>query len=85
MFDVDSRIIDVDTLEESCRSRRDHVLRASGHAGLLESPVDTGASFVEIDGKRFFRTGDLGYYDEDGYFFMVDRVKRMINASGFKV
>jgi fatty-acyl-CoA synthase len=33
----------------------------------------------------WFLTGDLGYFDEDGYFFLVDRVKRMINASGFKV
>ena len=38
-----------------------------------------------LDGKRFFRTGDLGRVDEDGYFFMVDRLKRMINASGYKV
>jgi 5-methyltetrahydropteroyltriglutamate--homocysteine methyltransferase len=37
------------------------------------------------DGKRFFRSGDLGRVDEDGYFFMTDRLKRMINASGFKV
>jgi fatty-acyl-CoA synthase len=41
--------------------------------------------FLEIEGKRFLRTGDLGRVDEDGYFFMVDRLKRMINASGFKV
>jgi fatty-acyl-CoA synthase len=40
---------------------------------------------VELDGKRFFRSGDLGKMDEDGYFFIVDRLKRMINASGFKV
>ena len=43
------------------------------------------AAFTELDGKRFFRTGDLGYCDEEGYFFIVDRLKRMINASGFKV
>ena len=41
--------------------------------------------FFERDGKRFFRTGDLGRVDEDGYFFLTDRLKRMINASGFKV
>ncbi len=38
---------------------------------------------VQIDGKRFFRTGDLDRTDEDGYFFLVDRLKRMIlNAQG---
>jgi len=42
-------------------------------------------SMVEIEGKRFFRTGDLGRTDEDGYFFISDRLKRMINAAGLKV
>ncbi len=42
-------------------------------------------SWVEIEGRRFFRTGDLGRMDEDGYFFISDRLKRMINAAGFKV
>ena len=53
--------------------------------GYWNKPEDTAQAFVEIDGKRFLRTGDLGRVDEDGYFFMVDRLKRMINASGFKV
>src|SRR5690606_29604298 len=30
-------------------------------------------------------TGDIGYVDDEGYFFMRDRRKRMINASGYKV
>ena len=45
----------------------------------------TKAAFIEIEGKPFFRTGDLGRRDEEGYFFLTDRLKRMINASGFKV
>jgi fatty-acyl-CoA synthase len=53
--------------------------------GYWRRPDATAAAFIELDGKRFFRTGDIGYADADGYFFMTDRLKRMINASGFKV
>lgn len=53
--------------------------------GYWKNPEATAASFIEIDGLAYFRTGDLGYRDEDGYFFIVDRLKRMINASGYKV
>jgi fatty-acyl-CoA synthase len=53
--------------------------------GYWNKPEDTANVFIELDGKRFFRSGDLGRMDEDGYFFIVDRLKRMINASGFKV
>ncbi len=42
-------------------------------------------SWVEIEGKSYFRTGDLGRTDEEGYFFIADRLKRMINAAGYKV
>ena len=53
--------------------------------GYWKQPQATAEAFLEYDGKRFFRTGDLGYYDEEGYFFITDRLKRMINCSGFKV
>ena len=53
--------------------------------GYWNNPEATANAFVEISGKTFFRTGDLARVDEDGYFFMVDRLKRMINASGYKV
>src|SRR5205085_1060044 len=53
--------------------------------GYWREEQATREAFIEHDGKRFFRTGDLGYYDDEGYFFITDRLKRMINASGFKV
>ena len=49
--------------------------------GYWNKPEETEDCFV----GRFFRTGDVGYMDEDGYIFIVDRIKDMINASGFKV
>jgi long-chain acyl-CoA synthetase len=49
--------------------------------GYWNKPEETEKSFV----GRFFRTGDVGYMDEDGYIFIVDRIKDMINASGFKI
>jgi fatty-acyl-CoA synthase len=37
--------------------------------GYWNKPEDGAAVFVELDGKRFLRSGDLGRMDEDGYFF----------------
>jgi fatty-acyl-CoA synthase len=53
--------------------------------GYWKNPEATAACFIMLEGKRFFRTGDLGRCDEDGYYYIVDRLKRMINASGYKV
>jgi len=40
---------------------------------------------AEVIRDGWFHTGDIGKVDEDGYFYLVDRVKDMINVSGFKV
>ncbi len=87
VFDVDSRVIDVATLQEVGPGEVGEIVSHGPQIfqGYWNRPEETAQAFIELDGKRFFRTGDLGYYDEEGYFFMVDRVKRMINASGFKV
>jgi fatty-acyl-CoA synthase len=86
-FDVDSRIVDPVTLAELPPGEVGEIVIHGPQVflGYWNRPVDSAQALVEIDGKRFLRTGDLGKIDEDGYFFMVDRLKRMINASGFKV
>jgi fatty-acyl-CoA synthase len=84
---TDARIVDPDTLAELPAGRTGEIVIHGPQVfeGYWRRPADTEAVFFELDGKRFFRTGDLGHVDEDGYFFITDRLKRMINASGFKV
>ena len=53
-----------------------------GYYGLPEADE---AAFTERDGKRWFHTGDVGYWDEDGFFYVVDRMKHTINTAGYNV
>lgn len=53
--------------------------------GYWQSPEADDEAFVTIDGRRFLRTGDLGHIDDEGYVHIADRLKRMINVSGYKV
>jgi fatty-acyl-CoA synthase len=87
IFGVDARIVDPDTLAELPQGEVGEIVMAGPQIflGYWGNPEATRAAFIELDGKRFFRSGDLGRIDEDGYFFMADRLKRMINASGLKV
>jgi fatty-acyl-CoA synthase len=87
VFGTDSRVVDPETLAELPPGQVGEIVTHGPQvfAGYWNKPEANAECFVEIDGKRFFRTGDLGRTDEEGYFFLVDRLKRMINASGFKV
>ena len=87
IFDTDARVIDPTTLRELPPGEVGEIIMHGPQVflGYWNKPEDTAQVFIELDGKRFFRSGDLGRMDEDGYFFIVDRLKRMINASGYKV
>jgi fatty-acyl-CoA synthase len=84
---TDARVVDPDTLQEMAVGEQGEIILHGPEVfrGYWKRPEATAAAFVEMDGKSFFRSGDLGRVDEDGYFFLTDRLKRMINASGFKV
>lgn len=87
LFGTDSRVIDPDTLKEVAIGEVGEIVTHGPMVfkGYWKHPDATARAFIEIDGKPFFRTGDLGRMDEEGYFFITDRLKRMINASGYKV
>ena len=84
---TDARIVDPDTLKELPPGETGEIVVNGPQVfkGYWGHPEATRAAFFELEGKQFFRTGDLGRMDEEGYFFITDRLKRMINASGFKV
>ena len=87
VYDVDARIVDPVSLVELAQGETGEIVVNGPQImrGYWRNPQATREAFIEIDGKAFLRTGDLARIDEDGYFFMIDRLKRMINASGYKV
>jgi fatty-acyl-CoA synthase len=87
IFDTRSMVVDPGTLEELPDGEVGEIVSAGPQIfqGYWAKPQATAEAFFERDGIRWFRTGDLGRRDADGYFFIVDRLKRMINAAGLKV
>ncbi|MDO8441459.1 MAG: AMP-binding protein [Polaromonas sp.] len=84
---TEARVIDPVTLKEVPQGERGEIIICGpqNFSGYWKRHEATAEAFIEFEGKRFFRSGDLGHMDEEGYFFITDRLKRMINASGFKV
>ena len=84
---VDSRVIDPETCQEMAVGEQGEIIMhgPQNFLGYWKRPEATASAFIEMEGKSFFRSGDLGHVDAAGYFFLTDRLKRMINASGFKV
>lgn len=84
---VQARVIDPGTLQAMPANEVGEIVVRGPQVfkGYWQQPKATADAFIELDGQTYFRTGDLGRVDEDGYFYMADRLKRMINASGFKV
>lgn len=86
-FNTDARVIDPVTLKELPPNEVGEIIVRGPQVfkGYWGKPDATRDAFIQFEGETFFRTGDLGRMDEEGYYFLTDRLKRMINASGFKV
>ena len=86
-YNTDARVIDLESSHELPPNQVGEIIVRGPQLfrGYWKQPEASAQAFIEHDGERFFRTGDLGYYDEEGYFFITDRLKRMINCAGYKV
>jgi len=90
-FDTESFVIDPDTFKVLPPGESGEIVVRGPQllTGYWKKEQAYRESWVRVDGpgegKLFFRTGDLGHMDEDGYYFISDRLKRMINAAGLKV
>jgi acyl-CoA synthetase (AMP-forming)/AMP-acid ligase II len=86
-FGTDALIIDVETKEVLPPNKPGEIVVSSPNMFVRywNKPKETAEAFIEINGRKYFRSGDYGYMDEDGYFFILDRIKRMVNRAGFKV
>ena len=81
---TESKLIDTETGEDLGVNQRGEVLVRGPHvmAGYLNNQAATDHS---IDHEGWFHTGDIGYADEDGYFYIVDRVKELIKYKAYQV
>jgi long-chain acyl-CoA synthetase len=82
--DVEAKIVDFETFEEQpCGEPGELWVRGPQvMAGYWNKPEET-AKTLTTDG--WLRTGDIARMDEDGYFYIVDRLKDLIIVSGFNV
>ena len=86
-FDTESLVMDPETFKEVKNGEQGEIVVRGPQllTGYWKNETAYRESWCEVEGRKFFRTGDLGRTDEDGYFYISDRLKRMINAAGLKV
>ncbi len=78
------KIVDPDTLQE-LEANQDGLILIGGTQvmlGYLDDPEKTAEAIVELDGKRWYKSGDKGHLDEDGFLVIVDRYSRFAKLGG---
>ena len=78
------KIVDPETLEELPASEDDLILIGNCQVmqGYLKAPEKTAEVIAEIDGLRWYKTGDKGHLDKDGFLTIVDRYSRFAKIGG---
>jgi acyl-CoA synthetase (AMP-forming)/AMP-acid ligase II/acyl carrier protein len=79
---LDVAIMDEDGILLTNGARGEIVVRGAGvMPGYYCDPMSTKAAFA----GKWFKTGDMGYFDEEGYLFLTGRVREVINRGGEKI
>jgi len=85
---TDVKILDIEDATQEMPAGEDGEIAICGPQvmqGYWGKPEEDAKVFTEIDGQRYFLTGDIGHADEDGYLLITDRKKDMIIVGGFNV
>ena len=85
---TDVKILDIENATQEMPKGEDGEIAICGPQvmrGYWNKPEEDAKVFRELDGKRYFLTGDIGHADEDGYLLITDRKKDMIIVGGFNV
>ncbi|KEA61744.1 putative 2-acylglycerophosphoethanolamine acyltransferase [Marinobacterium lacunae] len=78
------RIVDPNSYETLAAGEDGLILISGGQVmlGYLKNEEKTSDAIIELDGRRWYKTGDKGHVDEDGFLTIVDRYSRFAKIGG---
>jgi len=82
------KLVDLDTGKNEVPLGEEGELICNGPQvmkGYLNKPEETDHAIRDFQGEKWLYTGDVAKMDEDGFFYIVDRAKDMLNVGGYKV
>jgi long-chain acyl-CoA synthetase len=87
---TDWKILDLETLSRELPPGEEQIGELVVHGpqmmlGYHRNPDEGDDCFVEFEGRRWLKTGDLGYMDEQGYVTLKDRKKQLIKYKGYSI